>query len=106
MNNLDKSARHVIQTILAQIVDVNNHVRQVQDNAELADADKVANTNFANYHLMVLSILLHDLEDYALEQFPDARDIIFWAKSHYDLNFEKNMFKLCQCKECNPEKQD
>lgn len=101
-NNLDKSVRHVVQTILSQIVDVNNHVRAQQDNKELAEGDKIATTNFGNYHLTVLSILLHDFEQFAYEQFPDAKGIIDWAKQHYNLGLEKNMFKPCACKECVP----
>ncbi len=96
----DKAVRHVIQTILSQIVDVNNHVRTVQDNKEMAEGDKVATTNFAHYHTLVLSILLHDLEDVAMEKFPNAKEIIDWARSHYQLGLEKGSFKLCKCVEC------
>jgi len=100
MDNLDRAARHVVQTILSQIVDVNNHVKAQQENKELAEADKIATTNFGNYHLMVLSILLHDLEDFALEKFPDAKDIIGWARNHYQFGLANNSFKACKCKEC------
>ena len=76
---LERSISHAIQTIFSQIVDVNNHVRSQQDNKELADNDKIATTNFSNYHLMVLCILLHDFESYARSKFPDAKPIIDWA---------------------------
>jgi len=45
-NNLDKPVRHVIQTILSQMVDVNNHVRAQQENKELSEGDKNASINF------------------------------------------------------------
>jgi hypothetical protein len=99
-SSIDKAVRHVIQTILSQIVDVNNHVRTTQENKELSEGDKIATTNFAHYHTLVLSILLHDLEDIALEKFPNAKEIIDWARSHYQLGLEKGSFKLCKCAEC------
>jgi hypothetical protein len=102
-NNFDKSVMHVIQTILSQIVDVNNHVRLQQENKELSEGDKVATTNFANYHLMVLSILLHDLEKIALDKFPDAKDIVAWSRKHYEFGLANNSFKPCKCKECETE---
>src|SRR5690348_13401308 len=100
---MDKAVSHVIQTILSQIVDVNNHVRTQQENTELAESDKIATTNFANYHLMVLSILLNDLKDIALEKFPDAKSIIDWAQQHYNFGLANNSFKPCQCETCKQE---
>lgn len=99
-NNMEKSIRHVIQTILSQIVDVNNHVRTQQDKEDLSEGDKIAATNFGNYHLMVLSILLHDLEEFAFEKFPDAKGIIEWAQAHYNFGLDNNSFKPCKCIEC------
>lgn len=96
----EKPIRHVIQTILSQIVDVNNHVRTIQDNKDLPEGDKAATTNFAHYHLMVLAILLHDLEKIARDKFPDASNIIDWAMEHYNNGLEKGSFKKCQCEEC------
>ncbi len=99
----DKAVRHIVQTILSQIVDVNNHVRTHQDNPDIEEADKISTTNFGHYHLMVLSILLHDLKDFAYEKFPDAKGIIDWAMEHYKLGLEKGSFKPCACIECKPE---
>lgn len=103
---MEKAVRHVIQTILSQIVDVNNHVRAQQENKELSEGDKIATTNFSNYHLMVLSILLHDLEAFALEKFPDAKDIIAWSRAHYNFGLNNNAFKPCKCDECKVEEEE
>lgn len=102
-NLMDKPVRHMIQTILSQIVDVNNHVRTTQDNKELSDGDKVATTNFAHYHLMVLTILLHDVIQFARDKFPDARGIIDWAEQHYEFGLANKSFKPCACVECPQE---
>lgn len=99
-NNLESSARHAIQTILSQIVDVNNHVRTQQEKEDLSEADKNVTINFGNYHLMVLAILLHEFKDLAYAKFPDAKNILDWAESHYKFGLENNSFKLCQCQEC------
>lgn len=100
MNNLDKPMRHAVQTILAQIVDVNNNIRKQQEDVNIDEKDKLATSNFANYHLMVLSILLHDFEEYALEKFPDAKDIIGWARNHYQFGLNNKAFTPCKCEEC------
>jgi hypothetical protein len=99
----DKAVKHVIQTLLAQIIDVNNHVRSVQDNKELSHGDKVVTTNFAHYHLMVLCVLLKDLEGIARESFPDARGIIDWAMDHYENGLKNKSFKKCECIDCKEE---
>lgn len=106
MEALDNKVRHVVQTILAQVVDVNNHIRSVQDKKELDEKDKVASTNFAHYHLMVLSILLNDFKDFAYDKFPDAKGIIDWAISHYEFGLNNNSFKPCECQECKPQVKD
>ncbi len=93
----------MIQTMLSQIVDVNNHTRLIQDNKELPEGDKVSQTNFANYHLLVVAILLHELKEVAHEMFPDAKGVIDWAMLHYKTNLDKGTFKPCQCKECKAE---
>lgn len=100
---VDKSIRHAIQTILSQIVDINNHLRTQQDNKELSEGDKIATTNFANYHLMVLSILLHDLKDIAYKHFPDAKNIIDWSIQHYNFGLANKSFTPCKCEECQIE---
>lgn len=100
---LEKPVRHAIQTLLSQIVDVNNNIRTVQDNKEMSEPDKVAMTNFANYHLMVLAILLHEFREQAYKYFPDAKPIIDWSESHYNLGLEKKTFTLCKCKDCQEE---
>ena len=97
---LEKGVNHVVQTILAQIVDVNNHVRTTQDNKEVEEKDKIALTNFAHHNLLVLSILLHDLEGYALDKFPDAKGIIDWAANHYNFGLDNKQFTPCKCSEC------
>lgn len=97
---LEKGLNHLIQTILAQIVDVNNHVRTTQDNKEVDEKDKIALTNFAQHHLLVLSILLHELEDYAIKKFPDAKGIIDWAANHYQFGLNNKQFTPCKCAEC------
>lgn len=98
--HIDKPVRHVIQTLLNQIVDVNNHVRSIQDNPELEQEYKVATTSTAHYHLMVLAVLLHELKDIVLEKFPDAQPILEWSENHYNLNLEKGAIKPCKCDEC------
>lgn len=101
----DKEVHHIIQTLLAQIVDVNNHVRTTQDNKELAESDKLATTNFAHYHLMVLCVLLHELRHIAREKFPDAKGIIDWAENHYQFGLEKKSFTPCKCASCTKEQE-
>lgn len=105
-NKLEKGIRHVIQTIFSQIIDVNNHVKTQQENKELSEGDKAATANFAHYHLTVLSILLHEFEDYALEKFPDAKDIINWSRNHYNVGLTNKSFNLCKCQECKIEHEE
>lgn len=97
---LEKGMSHLVQTILAQIVDVNNHVRTTQDNKEIDEQTKISLTNFANHHLLVLSILLKEVEDYALEKFPDAKGIIDWSNGHYEFGLKNKQFTPCKCKDC------
>ena len=100
MQNLDLSIKHVMQTIIKQIVDVNKHVAAVMENKELDEADKNATSNFANYHLMVLSILLHDLADEAAKTFPDAKAVIDWSENNYKWALDNKLFSPCSCDDC------
>ena len=96
----NKELRHIVQTLMAQVVDVNNHVRALQDNEEMPEADKIATTNFAHYHLMVLAILLNDVKEFARKNFPDAHNILDWAAQHYKLGLDKKSFTPCKCSDC------
>ncbi len=75
-------------------------MRKVQDNKKLNEEDKIASTNFAHYHLTVLSIILHDLEDRAREKFPEAKGIIDWTMDLYKVGLEKKTITPCKCVEC------
>ena len=95
--------RHMSQTILQQMVEVNKHIAINNDNKELAQEDKDRLVGFANYHLLVLSILLNDSKEVALKEFPDASGIIQWSENLYNLSLEQKLFTTCKCKECSPE---
>lgn len=103
---LERSINHAIQTIMSQIVDVNNNIRTQQDNKDIDEKDKVATTNFANYHLMVLCILLHDFESYARSKFPDAKPIIDWAMAHYNWGLQNKSFTPCKCEQCKADQEE
>lgn len=105
-NNLHKSANHAIQTIMSQIMDVHKGMAARKDMKDLDEKDLIAIDNFANYHLMVLSILLHEFKDYALERFPDAKDIVKWAEDHYRLGLANNAFTPCKCADCKNEQEE
>lgn len=100
MQDLDLSVRHVIQTILKQIADVNNHLVAINSNPDALAEDKAVTTSHGNYHLLVLSILLHDLVEKAIADFPDAANIIDWSEKNYNHGLENNLFTPCSCKEC------
>lgn len=96
----DKQLRHLIQTLLSQIVDINNNVATVQADEKLDVKDKNAITNTSYYVLTVLSILLHEMKEIAHDRFPDAKQVIDYAMMHYKRALEGAMFKPCQCEEC------
>ena len=97
---LENKVKHVIQSLLTQLVDMNNHVASIQANETMEESDKVANTNFGHWHTMVLSVFVHELKDEAYSWFPEAKKIVDWAESHYNLNLEKGNIKPCKCPEC------
>jgi hypothetical protein len=98
----EKAVRHLIQTILAQIVDVNNNVRKVQDDTTLDQAQKTAITNTSYYIITLLAVLLHEVKDIAHHYFPDAKDVIDYAMMHYKKALDNKAFSTCKCEDCVP----
>lgn len=99
-NNSDVALRHTIQTILQQMIDVNKNIENTKKNDELDEHEKNANVSFANYHLLVLSILLHDWIEKAKELFPDALPVIEWSEVNYKYGLDNNLFNPCKCNDC------
>jgi len=100
-NKLQSSVKHAVQLILQQIVESNKHLDAIKNNKELEDSDRQAMNNFAGFHLMIMSILMHDLKDLALEHFPDAQKVVEWSESNYKHCLDNKMFNPCKCVDCD-----
>lgn len=92
--------RHISQTILQQMVEINKYVVDVSGNKELPQEEKNKLLHFANYHLLVLSILMNDGKFVALKEFPDAAGIIKWSEAMYQGGLDNNQFTPCACDQC------
>lgn len=100
--NFEKASDHVIQVVLNQIVEVNKLVKTTNDNKELDDHDKIATRNFAHHHLLVLSIILKEFEEYARSKYPQTAEILNWAMQNYQFGLDNKQFTPCSCNECIP----
>lgn len=94
------SLKHISQTILQQIVEINKHVADANENKEMTEEDKNKLIHFANYHLLVLSIILHDCLNVTRKEFPDAEGIVKWSEVMYQNGLDKGIFTPCRCIEC------
>lgn len=105
-SNLENSVMHTVQTIISQVVAIHTQLKQQKENTELDDKQKAHLINFSNYHLLVLSILLHDFQDFARANFAPAKEIIDWALAFYDWGVQNGQIKLCSCEKCKPITED
>ncbi len=97
---MDLDVRHVIQVLLKQVQDMHARTEELRNNTEIDEAQKNSAMNFYGYHMLVLSILLDQLGDKALELYPDAINLVDWAKKNYQNGVENKLITPCGCPDC------
>lgn len=99
-NEMKLAIKHVTETCLLQVPEIFKQIQIIKDDENLSEDSKTTFNNFANYHLMIMSILLNETMDYAKENYPDAKLLLEWIQKNYDHCLEKKFFTKCRCNFC------